>query len=227
MNNTNFVNFYQLKEVKEKCPASFNPHFKQTDIKIPSRVCLQGSSGSGKTQQLLNYIYLSPDTWARITIVTKAPETLYDYLQAKLGDKIDVFYNLSKLPNEPKDFNPSKDNHLLVFDDQIATKDQTRISNYFIYGRKWNITLFYLSQNFYSIPKTVRAQFSYLLIVKINSKRDLNLILRDSGSIEIDKLKEIYEDATKEQFNFLKISIEESDVNRKFSHNWNQFYKIE
>ena len=199
--NNNFVNFYELHSIKEKNKPSYNRHFSITDIKIPSRVCLQGSSGSGKTQTLLNYIYLTPDTWAHITVVTRVPEPLYDYLQEKLLDKIDVFYSLSKLP-EPKEFNRSKENHLLVFDDQIIEKNQGTIINYFVYGRKFNITVFYLSQNYYSVPKVIRSNFNYLLIVKVNSKRDLNLILRDSGSIEIDKLKEIYDDATKVNFNF-------------------------
>jgi hypothetical protein len=37
----------------------------------------------------------------------------------------------------------------------------------------------------------------------------------------------IYKDATQIPFNFLKVSTDERDDNRRFSKNWTSFYKIE
>ena len=228
MKKKDFINFYDLKALKEMNNKSYNPGFPVTDIEIPSRVILQGSSGSGKTSILMNYIYKTNDTWAHIYIVTKSSEPLYDYLEKQLKYKnIDIFYDISKLPL-PKDLPNPEEQKLVIFDDCVSMKNQSTIVDYFIYGRKKNITSFYLSQSYYGIPKAIRAQCSYLLIVKVSQKRDLNLILSDSGGlIEKDELRRLYDDATKEKFNFLKINLNTSDMNRKFSKNFTEFYLLE
>ena len=87
MKKKDFINFYDLKALKEMNNKSYNPGFPVTDIEIPSRVCLQGNSGSGKTSILMNYIYKTNDTWAHIYIVTKSSEPLYDYLEKQLKYK--------------------------------------------------------------------------------------------------------------------------------------------
>ena len=45
--------------------------------------------------------------------------------------------------------------------------------------------------------------------------------------IEVDQILDLYKNATKDKFNFLKIDIENRDDNRKFSHNFIDFYKID
>jgi hypothetical protein len=86
----------------------------------------------------------------------------------------------------------------------------------------------YLTQSYYSVPKTIRAQLSYLWVVKVGQKRDLNLILADSGGlVEKQLLAELYQDATREKFNFLKINLNTIDMDRKFSKNFNDFYLLE
>ena len=63
--------------------------------------------------------------------------------------------------------------------------------------------------------------------MKIGQKRDLNLILSDSGGlVEKKVLAELYQDATQEKFNFLKINLNTIDLNRKFSRNFNNFYLL-
>ena len=84
MSKGGLVNFYHLKEVKEMREESHNPHFDETDIDIPSRVCIVGASGSGKSTAFLNFILKTPNTFGHITIVTKQQEPLYDYLEKKL-----------------------------------------------------------------------------------------------------------------------------------------------
>ena len=229
MSKSSLVNFYDLKEVKDMKEPSYNPHFKENDTEIPSRICIVGASGSGKTTSLLNYLLISPNTFGHITIVTKQSEPLYEYLEKKLkGKNITIYYDLDKLP-EPRDF-PNKDlNNLLVFDDQVVTRNQSKIINYFIYGRKVGagITCVYLTQSYYSVPKTIRAQLSYIWLVRVGQKRDLNLILADSGGlVEKDVLRQLYEEATKDKFHFLKINLNTVDLKRKFSRNFNDFFLL-
>ena len=118
---------------------------------------------------------------------------------------------------------------LICFDDQVAEKNQQIIEEYFLRGRKvaGGCTCVYLSQNFYSIPALIRRQFSYVIILKLSGSKDLNLILRNySLGIDIKQLTDIYKDATKIKFNFLKLDCENADENKIFSKNWTDFYKI-
>ena len=226
MSEGELINFYDLKAVKEMRDDSHNPHFDETNIEIPSRICIVGASGSGKSTCLMNFILKARNTFGHITIVTKQQEPLYDYLEKQLkGKNITIHYDLNKL-EEPKDFPNKELQNLLIFDDQIAEKNQRKIVDYFIRGRKIGagINCAYLSQSYYQVPKTIRAQLSYIWLVKIGQKRDLNLILADSGGL-VDKntLMHSYTDATREKFDFLKINLNTVDMNKKFSKNLSIF----
>ena len=224
------INFYEHKDVKKLAPRYFNPHFNDTQISIPARIGVIAPSGTGKTQWLLNYIHKCQNTFGHIIIVYKVSEPLYEFLRDKIGSKNITFYTkLTDLPN-PIDLNMGNKQILLVFDDQVAEKNQNKIEEYFIRGRKigGGITMCYLSQSFFSIPTLIRRQFNYVIILKLSGKRDLNLILSNYAlGIDVDQIIDLYKNATKDKFNFLKIGIENRDDNRKFSHNFIDFYKIE
>jgi hypothetical protein len=119
-----------------------------------------------------------------------------------------------------------------VFDDVVnySDKEQGIIKEYYIRGRKMGrgISMCYLSQSFYRIPKIIRLQCNYLILLKLGSKRDLALILSDYGlGVDKTELMELYRDATKVPFDFLKLNLDERDDNKRFSHNWTGFYTIE
>ena len=227
--NNEMINFYEHKDVKKLAPKYFNPHFNETQISIPARIGVIAPSGTGKTQWLLNYIHKCQNTFGHIIIVYKASEPLYEFLRDKIGSKNITFYTkLTDLPN-PVDLNMGNKQILLVFDDQVAEKNQNKIEEFFIRGRKicGGITMCYLSQSFFSIPTLIRRQFNYVIILKLSGKRDLNLILSNYAlGIDVDQIIDLYKNATKDKFNFLKIDIENRDDNRKFSHNFIDFYKI-
>ena len=223
------LNFYELNDVKKLNTPSYNPHFKQTQMNIPFRCGLIGASGSGKTNALMNYIRLTSGTFGEIHICYKTTEPLYELLDKKLKSKNIYFYtDVSKMP-EPKDLKEKEKQKLIIFDDMLANKDQTKIINYFIYGRKQNCSTFILSQSYYGVPKTIRGQFSYLILVKVSGQRDLNMILKDTGSLGLEDeslLKKMYNKATSTKMNFLKIDLNTSDLNKKFSINFTDFFKL-
>ena len=71
-------------------------------------------------------------------------------------------------------------------------------------------------------------QFSHLILLKLSSNHHLNLILSDySLGLNRDDLAIIYKDATRSKFDFLKVAVDEPNNNKKKSHNWTDFYKIE
>ena len=126
----------------------------------------------------------------------------------------------------------SDGHQLVIFDDCVADKNQEKISEYFLYGRKINNNLgcscIYISQRYFGIPTTVRAQLNYMILLKIRGFRDLKLILKDANlGIEVEELEAIYNDATKNNLDFLKISCVEKDDNKLLSKNFDGFYMLD
>ena len=85
-------------------------------------------------------------------------------------------------------YNPDKDNKILiVFDDMIADMINNKKLNWivtelFIRGRKLNISLVFLTQSYFKVPKDVRLNTSHFLIVKIPNNRELQQIAINHSS---------------------------------------------
>ena len=224
------VNFYSHKNMKQFLTEYENPHFDSHQIKIPFRMGIISASGGGKTQFLLNLIAKMQSTFGHIYVCYRASEPLYEFLAKSIGDKnITFFTQLGKFPqvNEmPKD-----KQILCVFDDVVnySDREQGIIKEYYIRGRKFGkgISMCYLSQSFFRIPKIIRLQCNYLILLKLGSKRDLALILSDYGlGVDKEELMSIYKHATQIPFDFLKISTDERQDSKRFSHNWTEWYDI-
>ena len=228
--SNDMVNFYNHKGMKDFLTDYHNPNYEQHQLKIPFRISVVASSGSGKTQFLLNLVSRCTDTFAHIYVCYRTAEPLYQFLEKSIGaDKITFFTSLSKFI-QPNDI-PKTGQMLLVFDDVVnySEKEQNIIAEYFIRGRKIGkgISMCYLSQSFFRIPKIIRLQTNYLILLKLGSKRDLSLILADFGlGIDKKELMDIYKDATAIPFDFLKIATDERNDDRRFSKNWLSYYTI-
>ena len=76
----------------------------------------------------------------------------------------------------------------------------------FIRCRKLNISLAFITQSYFNVPKDVRLNSTHYLIMKINNKRELqNIAINHSADIDYQDFKKIYRECTKEPFNFLTI----------------------
>ena len=84
------------------------------------------------------------------------------------------------------------------------------------------ISLVYLTQSWYKVPKTVRLQASYVIIRKIQSTRDLNMLLKDTSlGMNSDELTELYQSCVGNSItDFLFIDLENSE--RPFRKNLNE-----
>lgn len=232
MPDDKLFNWYETKEMKKILPKEEPYPFEATQIKINSRILCTGSTGSGKTQGLLHYIRLSPNTFRRIVIFYKESEPLYELLEKKMKKgSIEFFTSLSELPtltSFTKDDEPG-DRTLLVIDDFMTElKNYKNANEYFVRGRKKGITLFLLSQNYFTIEKHIRSQITYNLFFTMTQKRDVDLILSEYDT-EDKVLRKIYEDAISKNggHGFLKIQTGNvPDPNKKFSSGFTDFYKI-
>ena len=84
----------------------------------------------------------------------------------------DVYQNID-------DRNPSKERkNLIVFDDMITDimsneKFQAIIQELFIRCRKLNISLLFITQSYFFVPKDVRLNSTHYLIMKINNRKKI------------------------------------------------------
>lgn len=210
------VNWYE-KIPKEMLDSAENPNFNIHHLKVPFRMCVVAPSGSGKTNFLVNLIHLfsqgSKGTFGDITIITRnKDEPLYNFLTSKC-DQIQVKEGIHNLPLLDK--MDKKINHLVCFDDLVLAKDQSAIENYYIRARKLNCSVIYLSQSYFKIPKIIRNNCSYMVILKLSGNREVNMILSEFGlGVSREQLLGMYEFATKEKFSPLLIDLEEDPYKR-------------
>ena len=87
-------------------------------------------------------------------------------------------------------------------------KFQAIIKELFIRSRKLNISLAFIAQSYFSVPKDVRLNLTHYLIMKINNRIELKNIATDhSADIDYGDFKNVYRECTKEPYNSLTIDI--------------------
>ena len=186
-------------------------------------IIIIGGSGSGKTNALLNLINEQNYIDKTYLDARDLREPKYEYLIKKRENGrikhlnnpdafIDCANTMDDVYKNINDYNPiRKRKKLIVFDDMIADimtnkKFQAIIKELFIRCRKLNISLVFITQSYFSVPKDVRLNSTHYLIMKINNRIELKNIATDhSADIDYQDFKKIYRECTKEPFNFLTI----------------------
>ena len=119
------------------------------------------------------------------------------------NDMQDVYKNI-------EDYNPiKKRNVLIIFDDMIADminnkKLNSVVTELFIRGRKLNISIVFITQSYFKVPKDVRLNSTHFFVMKITNKRELQQIaLNHSSDIDFKDFMKIYKKYTKEPYSFL------------------------
>ena len=109
-----------------------------------------------------------------------------------------------------EDYNPAKKRKILiVFDDMTADMINNKKINpvqteLFIRRRKLNISIIFITQLYYKVPKYVRLNSTHFLIMKIPNKRELRLIaLYHASDIDFKYFVKIYKKCTAEPYYFL------------------------
>ena len=187
----------------------------------PYKILIIGGSGSGKANALLNLIENQSDIDKLYLYVKDPYEAKYQYLINKResvginhfndpkafieysNDMHDVYKNID-------DYNPDKENKILtVFDNMIADmihnkKLNSIVMELFIRGRKLNISLVFITQSYFKVPKDVRLNSSHVFISKISNKRELQQIaINHSSDISTKDFTNIYRKCTAEPYSFL------------------------
>ena len=97
------------------------------------------------------------------------------------------------------DYNLSRKRQILiVFDDMITdimnnNKFQAIVKELFIRRRKFNISLVFITQSYFSVPEDVRLNSTHYLIMKINNRKELqNIKINHSAEDDYNDFMRIY-----------------------------------
>ena len=186
----------------------------------PYRIMIIGGSGSGKTNALLNLINEQDDIDKMYLYAKDLNGPRYEFSIKKrenagikhLDDPNafnECFDTMDDVYENINDYNLNRKRKILiVFDDMMAdikgnNEFQAITEEMFIRCKKLNISLVFITQSYFIVPKTVRLNLTHYLIMKINNKRELqNIAINQSAEIDYKDFIETYRECTKELFNF-------------------------
>ena len=124
-----------------------------------------------------------------------------------------AFFDCSNTMNDVYEkidlYNPNRKRKVsVVFDDMIADiitnkKFQSIIKKLFIRCRKINVSLVFVTQSYFSVPKDVRLNSTHYLIMKIDNKRELqNIAINHSAELIIKILLKLTGNVQKNHITF-------------------------
>ena len=221
---TDIIDFYKhIPQNKQKLDKGFKNHH----ILPASHILCIGGTGSGKSTALLNFIH-KKDGFYKIMIYAPVMDPLYELLLEKIPE-IDIYNKIAEFPPLADMDEEDKTEKLIVFDDFITLKpkEQQKIKEYLVAGRKKNCSCFLMSQNYTEVPKTISRNINYFFIFKINDNVSINHIIRNHNLDEIPKevIKDAYKECTAEPRNFFTIDLKGEGFKR-YRHNFTGFLNL-
>ena len=111
-----------------------------------------------------------------------------------------------------EEYNPNKKRKILiVFDEMTADMLSNRklspiITELFIKGRTLNISLVFITQSYFAVPKNIRLNSTHYFIMKIPNKQELQQIaFNHSSDIDFKDFMNLYKKCTAKPYSFLVI----------------------
>lgn len=222
------LNIYKTKALKKFiADEAPNPNYKNHFMKVNKHCIVCGGTGTGKTNWVANYLRQMINTFAHVYIFAKnTHEPIYEYMKDQMKDAC-TLETLDKVPSlkELKSYGES----LVIFDDFITENKPIieKLAEYAIMSRKHHCTCLYLVQSYFACQKKIREQCAYVILLALTDKKNLSLITSTLACpVEPSIIKQIIQNATKEQFNVCIIDVQTPDLNRKFRRNFNEFYRL-
>ena len=88
---------------------------------------------------------------------------------------------------------------LIVFDDMIADmlinkKCNQKVTKLIIRGRKLNVSLVFITQSYFALPKNIKLNSTQYFIMKISNKWKLQqIVFNNSSNIDVQNFINLYE----------------------------------
>ena len=94
----------------------------------------------------------------------------------------------------------------MITDIMANKKLQAIIKELFIRCRKMNISFVFITQYYFLVPKDIRLNSTYYLIMKINNRKELqNVAINHSADIDYHDFVRIYRKCTRKLYSYLTI----------------------
>ena len=186
----------------------------------PFRACLIGSSGSGKTNFAVNLItrFLKEDKLYIVSKHLEQPkmrfiEEYYRKIEEKTNKKCKTTdFKILELSTADLDELPYPDelnselNNVLMLDDCMLERDQNKMVDYFIKGRHSNVSVLYLAQSSFQIPRKIRLNSSLFCLFNIPSQTDIVRIHSETcPDVSKEEFIRMFRKAMSKNYNFLMI----------------------
>ena len=92
----------------------------------------------------------------------------------------------------------------MIADSMTNKKIQAILKELFIGCKKVNISLVFITQSYFSVPKDVKLNSTHYLIKRINNRKKLqNIVINYSVDIDYNDFMRIYRECTRETYSFL------------------------
>ena len=182
-----------------------------------------GGSGSGKTNALLHLIKNEPDIDKIYLYATNPSEAKYQLLINKRENTDLKYFNNSKsfieysnnmidIYENIEDCNPNKKPKILiVFDDMIADMLSNKridplVTELFTTSRKISISLIFVTQSYFAVPKDIRLKCTHYYIMKIPNKQVLKqTAFNHSSDTDFQDFMNLYKKCTAKTYPLLVI----------------------
>ena len=150
-------------------------------------------------------------------------EAIEQFTGVKKGGISAEFFENCELVPDPKSLDKNLKN-LLILDDCYLGK-QSASKAYFTRGRHSNCDVFYISQNYFTLPRNSVRENSNLIFLFQQNAKSVEHIYRDHCTdIPFPEFKELCEKIWQQKFNFLTIDLTSTPLNGKYRKNLETFY---
>ena len=204
-------------------------NFKKHYIKPCMMIGIVGSTGSGKTTAIVEFLSRKNDAFYDIILFSGSTidEPLVNMLKQHI-EGIKLIDNADELPNLT-DYNDEDKNteKLIIFDDiiNLPKKQLTKIAKWFNSARKYGFTCIATAQNYTDLPLQIRRNIMVWWLFRLNDVNTINQILKNhnTNGENKDLVKHMYFDATQEKGDFFKMDLTVNGFGR-YSHNFIDFF---
>lgn len=222
--NKNNKNYDAVTNWSEKVPKSMftgikkDKNFNKHLIEPESMIGVFGSTGSGKSNWVVEFLSRKTESFCEVIIFTSiAEDPLYSLIKKTIPEA-EIIDSVEKMP-KLEDFKGERIDRLLIFDDTntLSTKDQLKMKAFFEAGRKLGFTVVTLSQKFSSCPKFIRTQLKYIILFKIDDETEVDVIRRKYPmGLKKELWHKIYNYCTRKRGDFMTIDLNNNTIRQNF-----------
>lgn len=200
----------------------------------PFHVLVTAPTSGGKTNLVLNMLFKMNLQYDVVHIVAKnvhEDKWLFAQKQLEREEKrlkkitgmdykmVYTYTSLSEVPTiEEMESIPNPPQSIMIIDDFVNEKNQTVLEDLFIGCRKVNMSMIYLAQRYFKVPKTIRENVFYNIFFRGNDNRSMREISQNlSSTLGDEKFRKFFTHCTESKpYGFFLVDIKTENPKLRF-----------